>query len=91
MAQNPDRPPINPFAILRRLPIRPLQGAVEPERIVVDVPDDGRPETYGQWLLTDLFCPHCGKQPVHIESGEGDEDVGATHWCPSCQTQFFLP
>jgi hypothetical protein len=87
-----DRPPIvDVFSLLRRLPCTPLQGEIEPDLIVVDVPDDGRPRIFGQWLLTELFCPHCGKQPVHVESGEGDEDVGATYWCPSCQTRFYLP
>jgi hypothetical protein len=86
-----DRPRItDPFALLRRLPIKPMGERVEPDRLVTEGLDDGRPRT-APWLTTDLYCPHCGKQPVHIEAGDGDDYVGATHWCCSCQTQFFLP
>lgn len=92
MDSKSNRPPIsNIFSLLRRLPIRPLRERVEPDRVVKEGLDDGRPREGYLWLTTDLFCPHCGKQPVHIEAGEGDIYVGATHWCCSCKTQFFLP
>ena len=86
-----DRPRFpDPFALLRRLPTRPIGETVEPDRLVKTGLDDARPGNI-TWLTTDLFCPHCGQQPVHIEAGEGDYYVGATHWCTSCQTQFHLP
>jgi hypothetical protein len=83
---------VDPFAVLRRIPI----AKREEPRVsqVAPVPDDGRPKGHNYdwcWLTTDYFCPHCGQQPVHVEAGEGDYYVGATHWCCSCKTTFHLP
>lgn len=45
---------------------------------------------YGE--LTDLFCPHCGRRGLMVESGDGDFYVGPTYWCkpPGCDKLFTM-
>lgn len=91
MSNEPRRHIPNPLTLLRRIPVTPLEGTVQPERIVPEVPDDGRPDHIPNWIITDLFCPYCGQQPIHEEHGYGDEYCGTVHWCCSCRTRFYLP
>lgn len=45
------------------------------------------PET---WCKGALFCPHCGKQEVWEEQGEGDYYVGASFLCIACRYNFTI-
>ena len=88
----PERPIIqDPLAAVQQVATATLPAPGEEWIKVENTPDDGRPKLFGYWLCTDYFCPHCGKQPVHIESGGGDVYTGPIHWCCSCITRFYLP
>ncbi len=43
------------------------------------------------WVLTDYFCPHCGKKGVWFCDDGGDQYVGEQHICIECDHSFYLP
>lgn len=43
------------------------------------------------WQLTELYCPHCGKQEVWQRDGSGDYYVGTSYACVACRHFFHLP
>lgn len=43
------------------------------------------------WDLTELYCPHCGKQEVWEEQGGGDYYVGVDYACTACAHIFNMP
>jgi len=43
------------------------------------------------WVLTNYFCPNCGKKGVWLRSDIGDYYVGEQHICIECDHKFYLP
>lgn len=43
------------------------------------------------WMMTSLYCPHCGKQAVWDRDGAGDYYVGTALTCADCAGTFHLP
>lgn len=43
------------------------------------------------WDKSEYFCPHCGKNEVWEQQGDGDYYQGVTYLCISCGGIFHLP
>lgn len=42
------------------------------------------------WKPSECYCVHCGKQPVIVETGDGDYYLGPTYRCLTCMGEFCL-
>lgn len=42
------------------------------------------------WDKTELFCPACGKQDVHVDTGAADYYAGEYHLCAACGAGFHF-
>lgn len=40
---------------------------------------------------TELHCPNCGEQNVHVQDAEGDYYHGPNYYCTKCRFMFKLP
>lgn len=42
-------------------------------------------------ILTELYCPNCGKRDVWVEDGDGDYYAGPDYGCKACNHCFNMP
>ena len=66
----------------------PKPKLIGPELPIMEIV---RREIVAANIVTGLFCPLCGKQPVLVEDSEGDYYDGPTHLCTICGETFRGP
>ena len=61
------------------------------QRVTVSVKYEAGHSYLEDWVKTEYYCPHCGKQEVWDEDSGGDHYVGTRLTCVSCAAGFRMP